>query len=188
METRYSQAQAIQQNFTVRQAKTADIKAIRAIAQETWEITYAHTVLATNRARVIATSYSDEALGRSLRSLGRDNWFWVAEDTSADNTQVIGFVEVSLRTGVHPDAELTRIYVLPAWQHRGVGSALNAAMLTELRSLRPSLRPPRLLLAVAATNANAIAFYEARGFRYSRDFKANLPGQVLEMREYAIDV
>lgn len=174
------------ENFTLRQPVPADSSAIRRVAEITWEATYSNTVLKSNRARVVANSYSDEALRRIFRRLGKSSWFWVAE-SRGDNPLVIGFAEATLREG-SPDAELTRIYVLPDWQRQGVGCALLEAILTDLHSLGPKLRPPRLYLAVAAQNEKAVAFYESRGFQYSRDFLANMPGQMLDMREYVMEL
>src|SRR5689334_13776186 len=99
-----SKAATGQQNFIVRQARIADIKAIREVAHVTWEATYAESVLETNRMRVIANSYSDAALRRAFRRDGRDNWFWVAEATNSPKPAVIGFAEISLRDGPRSDA------------------------------------------------------------------------------------
>ncbi len=180
-------AEISQQNYILRRARAADSAAIRAVAEVTWEATFAQSVREDNRARVIATSYSDEALRRAFRRIGRDNWFWVAE-SGQSHRAIIGFAEVSRRSSPYPDAELTRIYVLPGWQRQGIGQALLTTLLTELQALQPDLRPPRLFLAVAAHNQNAITFYEQRGFQHNRNFQANLPGQTLDMQEYVIEV
>lgn len=174
------------EKFILRVPVEADSAAIRQVAEITWEATYTQSVLKSNRMRVLASSYSDAALRRTLRRAGRGSWFWVAEHTTSK--RIIGFAEASLREGVYPDAELTRIYVLPEWQRQGVGRALLAAILTDLHSLGPKLKPPRLYLSVANHNQAAIAFYESRGFRYSRNFLANLPGQMLDMREYVMEL
>ncbi len=181
-------APAPYQNWVLRRARVSDARAIRDVAQRTWEATYAENVLPTNRQRVIASSYSDDSLRRSLKGAGRDNWFWVVEERPLGT--VIGFAEVILRErDRYPsDAELTRIYVLPEWQRHGLGQALVEVLLADLRKLRHDLRPPRLYLAVAADNGRAISFYEARGFRHNRAFQANLPGQILAMQEYVLEI
>lgn len=164
----------------------SDSSAIRQVATATWDATYAQTVRSSNRARVISHSYSDNSLRRSLRRADRDSWFWVAE--AADSAEIVGFAEVILRPGAPAEAELTRIYVLPEWQDQGIGKALVEVMLLTLRQLAPDLRPPRLWLSVEAHNERAKTFYERRGFRYFRDFYANLPGQMLEMQEYVLEI
>jgi ribosomal protein S18 acetylase RimI-like enzyme len=175
--------------FKLRRARNEDAAAIRQVATETWHATYAVTVRSTNRERVISQSYSDNSLRRSLRRADLDSWFWVAEAEQTENKpEIIGFAEVILRAGAHPDAELTRIYILPGWQRQGVGRALVEKAVETLRQLAPNLRPPRLWLSVEAHNNRAIAFYEQRGFRFSRNFYATLPGQVLEMQEYVLEI
>ena len=187
--------------FRLRRALPEDSAAIRQVATETWNITYAQTVRSSNRERVISQSYSDTSLRRALRRADRDSWFWVVEQVQVDietevetetistsEPRLIGFAEVILRPGSQPDAELTRIYVLPEWQQRGVGRALVETLLSTLRQLEGDLRPPRLWLSVEAHNSRAIAFYERRGFQFFRDFYANLPGQLLDMQEYVLDI
>jgi ribosomal protein S18 acetylase RimI-like enzyme len=121
--------------------------------------------------------------------VGQDNWFWVAEVIPTGSTpEIIGYAQVYLRPSIAPDAELTRIYLLPSWQNKGIGKALLEAIIEELRALRPGLRPPRLWLSVAAENYPAIRFYERRGFQRKKDFEANLAGQTVPMQEYVLEI
>jgi ribosomal-protein-alanine acetyltransferase len=69
-----------------------------------------------------------------------------------------GFAVASL---VADEAELESIAVAPTAQRRGVGRAL----LKELMASLGSLGVGRLLLEVRASNRQAIAFYDALGFR-----------------------
>lgn len=174
-------------NFRLRPARPEEAEAIQVVARETWEATYAGIVLPEVRVSFVETSYSPQALRRSISREGQDHWFWVAEEISPE-PEIIGFAEVYLRPTIAPDAELTRIYVRPGWQKKGVGKALLEALIQELRALRPGLRPPRLWLSVAAENHQAIAFYELRGFQYKNDFEANLPGQKLAMQEFVLEI
>jgi len=175
--------------FKLRRARLEDVRAIRQVATETWHVTYARTVQSSNRERVLSQSYSDNSLKQAMRRADKDSWFWVVEPSEdSPDPAIIGFAEVILREEAHPDAELTRIYVLPQWQRYGVGRALVKAVLKTLRQLDPDLRPPRLWLSVQAHNQAAITFYEQRGFRFFRNFYANLPGQILEMQEYFLEI
>jgi ribosomal protein S18 acetylase RimI-like enzyme len=182
---------AVQSNMTarfrLRPARSSETGAIQAVARETWEATYSEIVLPEVRADFITNSYSAQNLRNSIDREGVDNWFWVAEEISS-SPEIIGFAQVYLRPTIAPDAELTRIYVRPAWQKKGVGKALLEALIQELRALRPGLRPPRLWLSVAAENHQAIAFYERRGFQHKRNFEANLPGQKLAMQEFVLEI
>lgn len=56
---------------------------------------------------------------------------------------------------------LWHLYVDPSWQRRGVGTALNRAALDEIASRGAALA----WLDVLGTNAKALAFYRALGWR-----------------------
>jgi len=174
--------------WTIRLAADGDEVAIRAVAAETWAVTYAHTVRPNNRERVIRQSYATASLRRAFARNGKNIWFWVVEN--ARTHEIVGFAEVVLWAGPNPCAELTRIYILPAYQKKGIGAAMLDQMLMTLTStqLDDELRPPRLILSVEAHNAPAISFYEARGFRLTKEFIVPLAGQMLEMKEYALEL
>jgi ribosomal protein S18 acetylase RimI-like enzyme len=177
--------------YTVRFATEADIPAIREVARASWDTTYPH-VPSETRAAFVSRSYSETALNHSLKRAGKDCWFWVVENTEKG---IIGFGEVVLQPGSHPDAELTRIYLLSEWQGRGIGTAILNEMLATLRSFNTEsdLRPPRLRLTVDVHNTLAIAFYEQRGFRFTRDYLIDLPESFgypkpLEVKEYILEL
>lgn len=173
--------------FVVRPARPEDIGGIQRVARESWADTYAGIVFPEVQDNFIINGYAAPRLAQSIGRAGIDFWFKVAE-TTGDQPEIIGFAEVYLRPSLTPDAELTRIYLLPSWQKKGVGKALLENEIEELRALRPGLRPPRLWLSVAAENKKAIRFYEQRGFQFEKDFEANLPGQILAMQEYVLEI
>ena len=77
---------------------------------------------------------------------------WVAEDEG----RLLGFLAIEHSTNLEAPV-LERLYVDPADQSRGVGSAL----LDEAKVLRPE----GLYLWVFQKNTGAIRFYERHGFR-----------------------
>ncbi len=179
------------QRFSIREAVEADIPAIREVARISWEATYAESLPEQTRAAFIRHSYSDSALTNSLFRAGRDEWFWVVENLT--NNSLVGFAEVVLRNGFPPDAELTRIYLLPEWQAKGIGSALLEVIIETLLLLEEDLKPPRLKLTVHVDNAPAIRFYERRGFRLSREFAVTLPDAYFDpdplwIKEYILEL
>lgn len=174
-------------SFELRRATLADREAIRRVATVTWNVTYSSTVRSTNRERVLAHSYSQAALGRALSRGDKDSWFFVAE-SSGENPEIIGFAEVVIRPGPDTGAELTRIYILPPYQGLGIGKALVKQVIEVLSPGVPELISPRLWLSVEAHNARAIRFYQGRGFQFHRNFVSNLPGQLLEMQEYFLEL
>lgn len=58
---------------------------------------------------------------------------------------------------------LGRLYVLPAWQRRGIGHRLLAA------ALDAHPRAATVALKVEAANAKALAFYAQQGFTVRRE-------------------
>ena len=174
------------QHWIIRPAAVGDEQAIRTVAAETWADTYAHTVRPTNQERVIRQSYGAASLRRTFSRIGKNLWFWVCQDSRTHT--IVGFAEVVLWAGSYAAAELTRIYILPAYQHQGIGAALLDHTLDTLTSLKNELRPPRLVLSVEAHNTPALNFYESRGFRLTKEFIIPLTGQMLEMKEYALEL
>ncbi len=173
--------------FIVRPARAEDTAAIKRVAREAWATAYAGIIYPEVQDNFINHAYSEASLALSINGDGQDFWLRVAEITG-DSPEIIGFAEVYKRPNIAPDAELTRIYLLPAWQKKGIGKALFEKVLAEIRALRPGLRPPRLWLSVAAENKQAIRFYEQRGFRFEKDFEASLPGQKVALQEYVLEI
>ena len=92
----------------------------------------------------------DETRSWFAGSVGdRPSAWWVARQTG----QVVGYMLID-------GEDLDHLYVHPAAQGRGVGSAL----LYKARSLSPR----RIALATFQRNAHARAFYERHGFRTVR--------------------
>ncbi len=100
----------------MRLACVQDAAGIAAVAQRTWQDTYADIIVPATQERFLGRWYTPaalrEAIGRS------ESWFYVA----AVGEDVIGFAQFVLRADRR--GELTRIYVLPEWQRRGIGSQL----------------------------------------------------------------
>jgi len=95
---------------------------------------------------------------------------------------VIGFAQFMMK----PDrrGELTRIYVLPEWQRRGVGSHLLKQGLDALSTHGAE----EVFVHVEKDNTKGTRFYEQRGFHPVRAFSLELPEQNLEMIEYALSL
>ena len=173
--------------YTVRPARPEDTAGIRRVAREAWAATYAGIIYPEVQDNFITHAYSEASLALSINGDGQDFWLRVAE-TTGDSPEIIGYTEVYRRPSIAPDVEMTRIYLLPSWQKKGVGKFLFEKVLAEIRALRPGLRPPRLWLSVAAENKQAIRFYEQRGFRFEKDFEGDLPGQKVALQEYVLEI
>jgi len=111
--------------------------------------------------------------------MGRsESWFYVA----VVGEEVIGFAQFMMREDRR--GELTRIYVLPEWQRRGVGSRLLREGLAALSTHGAE----KVFVHVEKDNAKGTGFYERSGFHQIREFSLELPGQNLEMLEYALSL
>jgi putative acetyltransferase len=92
----------------------------------------------------------DEHIPLVAGVIGRHDELWLAEEEG----RIVGFLAIEHSTNLGAPV-LERLYVEPADQSRGVGSAL----LDQAKALRP-----QLYLWVFQKNTGAIRFYERHGF------------------------
>jgi len=143
---------------SVRPARPEDAEAVQRVARETWKDTYTGLIPDEVQEHFLAQAYDLERLRRQMKP-DHPAVFYVAE---ADG-RVVGFAQ--LGPGAGEEAELFRIYVLPAYQRLGLGSRLLAATIAEWRR-RSRSRAFQLLVRVEQGNTRGIAFYEKHGFRF----------------------
>jgi ribosomal protein S18 acetylase RimI-like enzyme len=135
---------------TIRPVEERDLQAVRAVLVETWHATY-DAVLGAARVTEITDDW------HSIAALERESGprpayaFLLLEDDGA----TVATASASRRGDT---VVVLRLYVLPAHQRRGHGTALLDALVARLGPTA------HVELDVAATNAPAIAFYERRGF------------------------
>jgi ribosomal protein S18 acetylase RimI-like enzyme len=104
-------------------------------------------------------TYDPVKLTKSLRK--ENNIYLLA----CDDSQPAGFAKLK-KHSLHDDIEfgsqmeLQKLYVLPAHQGKGIGSAL----LQEVKSIARDAYPDFLWLDTPVTNDNAIRLYERNGF------------------------
>ena len=101
----------------VRKATREDILGIQQVAHVTWHYTYEHIMRPDTRALVLAEFYSEESLACSLER--KEIAFLVAEEAG----RIIGFAQALPRP--QSGYEVTRTYILPQYQRKGVGTQLN---------------------------------------------------------------
>jgi GNAT superfamily N-acetyltransferase len=145
--------------FVVRPARLADRTAIAAVADVTWHATYRHIFTGDFIADFLRRGYGTKRLTEAI--LAADSRFLLATAEDA----VIGFGQVGpafARRDGAPVApvDLQRLYVLPAWQRRGVGSAILADLEAWLLGRGIAIYG----CYVHSRNAPGIAFYTAQGF------------------------
>ncbi|MFQ5612081.1 MAG: GNAT family N-acetyltransferase [Anaerolineae bacterium] len=157
----------------IRPAQPGDLSTIRRIAQATWQATYPD-ISSRNRRSFISRAYSDRQLSPLLTS--PQDWFYVAQREDA----VIAFAHFLQRAG--HNIELARLYVLPARQRQGVGTALLCHGLAATASL--GFR--HCFASVHVSNAVARRFYEKHGFTRHRSLGQPLGDQLLHLIEYRL--
>lgn len=157
--------------MSIRPACPGDMGCIARIARETWLSTYGSYVPADVQARLLDHFYSPDALRRSLAR--PETRFYVADWDG----EPAGFAEFTLDgSGI---AELSRLYVRPGHQRRGIGSALLSRGEVDLS---PEARVLRL--AVIAGNEGACSFYGSRGFTYCGSSEMPAPGFTFHLDWY----
>lgn len=135
----------------VRTASERDLQAIRSLLVETWHATYDVIYGAERVTEITSSWHSAESLTRRLARPNSE--FLVADDGSA-----IGGMAYAEADETGAQVMLRQLYVLPAFQGRGIGGML----LDEMFESFPEARAFRL--EVEEKNERAIAFYESNGF------------------------
>lgn len=134
----------------IRPAGREDLGAVRDLLVETWHDTYDRLIGAKKVAEITDSWHSIEALGRQLDIPGL--CFLVAEE----NGTAVGHVLADPRRP--PTLLISRLYVRPSAQRRGIGRRLIA----EAVARHPEAS--ELFLEVEAENAKGIGFYRREGF------------------------
>jgi ribosomal protein S18 acetylase RimI-like enzyme len=158
----------------VRTAGERDLEAIRALLVETWHATYDGIYGA---AKVTEITDDWHSIASLRRRLSRPN----SEFLVADDGKRIGGMSFAEADEAGSTVTLKQLYVLPAFQGRGIGSML-------LDEVIESFAEAKLMrLEVEEANDKAIAFYVAQGFaRTGRtancgDQSSGIPALVYEM-------
>ncbi len=163
-------------DLVIREALPSDAEGIAHVARVTWNDVYADIILPENRARLLARWYAPDALRESI---GRENlrlFVALAED------KLVGFAQFAVRRD--RSGQLTRIYVLPDWQRKAIGSALFQEGLAVLAGRGVV----ELFVEVEKDNHAGKAFYGRKGFRYVREFFMELPDQTIVLEELVLDI
>jgi len=140
----------------IRSATAGDTAAIEAVVRESW--------LEANKNIIPADSQRALTNSRNLAGFVAGEWhsIRVAEMDGA----IVGAV------GVNPAGVIWMLYVLPAYQGCGVGSALYDAAIGTIKTAGRR----KAVLEVLAANENAIAFYRARGWVPEGRRTEHIPG------------
>jgi ribosomal protein S18 acetylase RimI-like enzyme len=163
------------EGLIIRPVTHADLPQVAHVARITWDVTYNQTIAPENRREFLERSYRPENLTDAVEA--PNHWFYVADLKQ----QVVGFGHFLQR--YHPTrrrAELVRLYVLPEYQHEGIGTAILKTGFAELAQAQFE----ECFVSVQASNASARKFYERHGFTFHRNHGQFLGTQIVIMAEY----
>lgn len=135
----------------VSSASERDLAAIRALLVETWHATY-DDIYGEQRVTEITDEWHAIPLLRANLAQPR------SEFLVADDGKTLGGVAYATASEDGKTVTLKRLYVRPAFQRSGIGTAL----LSEIEESFPGAE--RLRIEVVVDNHQAVAFYKASGF------------------------
>ncbi|WP_330949609.1 GNAT family N-acetyltransferase [Virgibacillus sp. MG-45] len=148
----------------IRQATERDVSAIQHVARTSWKSTYEGIIPEEVQNRFLAEAYSDQNMEKRLAH----SVVFVAEQKG----QVVGFANFS--PNHNGKRELGAIYLLPAYQGKGIGTSLLEKGLQEFQELQ------ELYINVEKDNEIGMHFYQAKGFEVSSQFDDDFDGHILK--------
>lgn len=134
----------------VRTASKRDLTAIRDLLGKVWHATYDEIYGADRVSEITAEWHSIDALEKQLQAPNSE--FLLADDGEAIAGMAYA-VQVS-----KTEVKLQQLYVLPAYQGRGVGNLLLEEVSESFFDV------PNMVLEVEKQNKGAIKFYQKQGF------------------------
>lgn len=143
--------------YSIKKASLSDIQAIRSMADVVFRVTYANIITPDQMEFMLDWMYSPDSLEKQIEGEGKA--FFIASSGDVNCGYVSVEFERELEDG-RPLFHLQKIYVMPEFQHKGLGTALFNHVVEFLRSRTSD--GFRLELNVNRNNS-AVRFYEAMG-------------------------
>ncbi len=143
--------------FSIRKAEQKDYSDIAKVHVHSWHDTYLD---------LLPISYINE-----MNNLAKKTAMWeqilrqpeVEVWVAQDGDTIVGFIGYYSQNERY---EITTLYILPTYQHQGMGSTLMKASLQDITAANAEAR---FHLWVLDTNTNAINFYKKHGFEQSAE-------------------
>lgn len=147
-----------------------DISFVQKIAQTSWYVTYEGIIPKQIQDRFLQAAYNEDRLLVRLQK----SPFLIAQMGET----IVGFANFSnVNEG---QAELLAIYLDPAYQHMGIGSALLESGIQKLEGA------VSLTVCVEKDNTIGRQFYMAKGFQQVEDFDDLFDGHMLKTLRLAL--
>jgi ribosomal protein S18 acetylase RimI-like enzyme len=144
--------------MTIREWTKEDLPAVRRITWETWVATYASFIPMEDLRGYCDEQYSIEALARLMESPSFRGLLAIEDGVPA------GYAKVKY-SKEEERCYLSSLYILPAFQGRGIGSRLLAAGEEFARTFGVAA----IWLGVMVQNTSALAWYRKIGFTFSEE-------------------
>lgn len=146
---------------------TEDIKALQAIAKQTFTETFGSQNTAEDLAKFLSEEYDFDKLKAEVENPESFYYFYYFED------ELAGYLKLNVGAAQtesdYPETlEIQRIYVLQKYQGKRIG----LAMMQQALAVAKKLKKPQVWLGVWENNLKAQAFYQKSGFKKvgSHDF------------------
>lgn len=152
-------------DFIIRDMKKKDSKLVQKVARTSWHSTYEGIIPRKIQDNFLNLAYSDEMMKRRLKN----SIMFVAEVEG----EVIGFANYS-PVNNNGMTELTAIYLYPAYQGKGIGTALLDEGIQRLQGVK------EIHLNVEKNNKIGMNFYETKGFKVASEFDDDFDGHILK--------
>ncbi|MEK3796684.1 GNAT family N-acetyltransferase [Peribacillus sp. FSL H8-0477] len=150
--------------YMIRHMLKEDIQQVQNVARKSWYSTYKNIIPLAIQKSFLQSAYSNESLERRLAA----SYFFVAES----DEEVIGFANFS-PLKEDGEIELGSIYLDPAYQGVGVGSALLKKGISTIEGIQ------KVYINVEKDNLIGKTFYIAKGFKQVAEFDDPFDGHNL---------
>lgn len=146
-------------NIRITRCTIADLTALQSVSKDTFFETFKDQNTKENMDSYLASAFTIEKLTAELTNPYSEFYFLYVDD------QVAGYLKINTEQAQteplgHHTLEVERIYVLNAYQKKGIGKRL----MDKAVELAKKQQKTSIWLGVWEKNANAIAFYERAGF------------------------
>ncbi|WP_188455442.1 GNAT family N-acetyltransferase [Virgibacillus oceani] len=160
-------------NYSIRNMTEQDIHPVQHVARTSWNNTYEGIIPLEIQNNFLEAAYNDERMMQRLQH----SHIFVAE---ADG-QIVGFANFS-PVNEAGKMELGAIYLFPAYQGNGIGTALLQKGITDLKGAK------EIFINVERDNLVGKTFYEAKGFEVVSEFDDDFDGHILKTIRMVLNV
>lgn len=142
--------------FLIRKANLDDVQAIAFINSRSWQTTYKDII----DPLFLSTVTPEQQLPRAKRLVSSETLYCIVAEQSI-NKQIAGFACFgnSREPKIDADCELQAIYLLQAFQFKGIGKMLFNAGVSDLKKKLKT----KMFVSVFKDNNSACRFYEKMG-------------------------